>query len=198
MKQHAPAAMRNREPIAEVLAEELPATGTVLEIASGTGEHAAYFAARFAALEWQPSDPDNRALASIAGWREESGLPNLLPPVELDAAGTVWPIGRADAMFCCNMVHISAVTATKGVLQGAKRLLNEGEPLIFYGPFVEDGVITAPSNLAFDADLKRRNPAWGLRRLEWLDTLAKKQKLARTRRVAMPANNLMLVYRKTA
>ena len=196
MKQHSPAAMRNREPIAEVLAEELPSGGTVLEIASGTGEHAAYFSARFPALEWQPSDPDESALASIAAWRAECGLSNLLPPVKLDAAQSAWPISRAAAIFCCNMVHISPISATEGLLRGAERMLKVGEPLIFYGPFMEDGVITEPSNLAFDADLKRRNPAWGLRRLEWLDMLAENQKLARTRWVAMPANNLMLIYRK--
>ena len=198
MKQHSPAALRNREPIAAVLAEELPRAGLVLEIASGTGEHAAYFAARFPQITWQPSDPDDDALASIAAWRLDSALPNLLPPTKLDAATSVWPVEAADAMFCCNMVHISPVSAAEGVLHAAARLLSEGAPLIFYGPFLEDSVDTAPSNLAFDGDLKRRNPAWGLRRLEWLDTLAESQLLARTRRVAMPANNLMLIYRKTA
>src|SRR5687768_7683478 len=129
MKQHSPAATRNREPIAEVLAEELPASGPVLEIASGTGEHAVYFAARFPALTWQPSDPDTAARASIAAWREESGLGNLLPPVELDAAAEAWELARADAMFCCNMVHISPVSATEGMMRGGARLLANGAPM---------------------------------------------------------------------
>jgi len=198
VKQHAPAAIRNREPIAEILAQELPSTGLVLELASGTGEHALYFAGRFPALSWQPSDPDETALASIAAWRDDSGTANLLLPVKLDAAAGDWPVMRADAIFCCNMVHISPVSATEGLLRGAARLLPAGAPLVFYGPYLEDGLATAPSNLAFDADLKRRNPSWGLRSVAWLEAMAAQQGLAGTRRVAMPANNLILVFRKTA
>ena len=198
MKQHAPATLRNREPIAAVLAEELPLAGTVLEIASGTGEHAVFLAGRFPALHWQPSDPDDIALASIAAWREDSRLANLHPPLRLDAAASEWPQIAINAVFCCNMAHISPPAATIGVLRGAAHLLGGGEPLIFYGPFFEPDLVTAASNLAFDADLQRRNPAWGIRQIGWLDDLAAQSGFVRTRRAAMPANNLMLVYRRTA
>jgi hypothetical protein len=195
MKRHAPAATRNREPIAAVLAEELPSAGVVLEVASGSGEHAIHFADAFPALTWQPSDPDAAARASIQAWRAETVLPNLLPPLELDAAISVWPVAQADAVLCINMVHISPVEATAGLLAGAARILPAGAPLIVYGPYVEHDVATAPSNLAFDADLKARNPQWGLRSVAWLDGLAARDGFSRTRRVAMPANNLALVYR---
>ena len=198
MKREAPAAARNREPIAAVLAEELPPGGTVLEIASGTGEHAAFFARRFPRLVWQPSDTDDDALASIAAWREHSGLANLLPALEIDATMSEWPVERADAMLCVNMVHISPVTATEGVVRQAGRILPTNGPLIFYGPYFEEGVATAPSNLAFDASLKARNTSWGLRQVAWLDAVAQREGLVRTRREAMPANNLTLVYRKRA
>jgi hypothetical protein len=196
MKRHAPAAARNREPIAAVLAEELPPSGLVLEIASGTGEHAVHFARAFPALDWQPSDPDPLARASIEAWRHEEGLPNLRPPIELDASAAVWPIGRATAVLCINMVHISPVRATEGLLAGARRLLPESAPLVLYGPYLENGVETAPSNLDFDADLKARNPEWGLRSVDWLDRIATVHGFTRSRREAMPANNLMLVYRR--
>jgi len=196
MKRHAPAAERNREPIAAVLTEELPPAGLVLEIASGTGEHAVHFARTFPRLDWQPTDPDPDARSSIAAWREEEGLANLLPPLALDASSADWPLSRADAVLCINMVHISPVAATEGVLAGAARLLAPGAPLIFYGPYLEAETEPAPSNLEFDASLKARDPAWGLRSLEWLDGLAKEAGFARTRRVAMPANNLTLIFRR--
>lgn len=196
MKQHAPATERNRDPIAAVLAEELPQTGIVLEVASGTGEHAVHFAAAFPHLQWQPSDPDGDSLASIAAWREEYAGDNLLAPLQIDAAADRWPVSAADAIYCCNMVHISPVAATLGLLAGAQRLLPAGAPLVLYGPYLEDGVETAASNLAFDASLKQRNSGWGLRSAEWLDRLAAAQSLIRTRRVPMPANNLLLVYRR--
>jgi len=195
MKRHAPAAGRNREPIAAVLTEELPATGTVLEIASGTGEHAVHFARTYPHLTWQPSDPDPDARSSIAAWRGAENLPNLLPPLELNAAASDWPIEHADAIVCINMVHISPPAAAEGLLAGAGNLLPAGAPLILYGPYLEEGVETAPSNLEFDRSLKARDPRWGLRRVDWIDELAAKQGLHRTRRVAMPANNLTLVYR---
>ncbi len=197
-RRKAPAAARNREPIAAVLAEELPASGLVLELASGTGEHALHFARAFPGLRWQPTDPDAEARESIAAWREAEGPGNLLAPVELDASSARWPVEHVDALVCINMAHISPVAATEGLAAAAGRLLPAGGPLVFYGPWLEDEVATAPSNLAFDADLKRRNPAWGLRRREWLDELAAEHGLERTRRVEMPANNLMLVYRKRA
>jgi hypothetical protein len=195
MKRHAPAATRNREPIAAVLAEELPSTGLVLEVASGSGEHAVHFAAAFLGLTWQPSDPDPVARESIEAWGREKGRPNLLSPFELDAAASQWPVARADAVICINMVHISPVEATEGLLAGAARILPAGAPLILYGRYLEDDVATAPSNLAFDADLKARNPQWGLRSIPWLDELAARHGFSRTRRVVMPANNLTLVYR---
>ena len=196
MKLEAPAAARNREPIADVLAQELPASGKVLEVASGTGEHVIHFAARFPHLQWQPSDPDAKARSSIAAWVAESGLGNVAPPLAIDAAAAEWPVHQADAIVCINMVHISPVSASEGLLRAAGRLLRQGAPLVFYGPWIEPGVETVASNLAFDASLKARDPAWGLRDTAWMDALAAAQGFVRTRRVAMPANNIMLVYRK--
>lgn len=196
MKRHAPAAGRNREPIAAVLTEELPPSGLVLEVASGTGEHAVHFARTFPHLRWQPSDPDPAARDSIETWREDEGLANVLPPLDLNAADTAWPLAQAAAVLCINMAHISPISATEGLVAGAARLLGRDAPLILYGPWLEADVETAPSNLAFDADLKSRCPEWGLRQVEWLDRIAAGAGFRRTRRVAMPANNLILVYRK--
>lgn len=196
MKQQAPAAARNREPIAQVLADELPAVGTVLEVASGTGEHVLHFAAKFPHLHWQPSDLDAGARASTAAWIAEAGLDNIAAPLALDAAQDDWPIALADVVVCINMAHISPLAASEGLVRAAGKLLPAGAPLIFYGPWLEDGVETAPSNLEFDAWLKARDPAFGLRPVAWMDGLAASHGLRRTRRVAMPANNIMLVYRK--
>lgn len=195
MKKYAPATERNREPIAAVLMEELPASGTVLEIASGTGEHALHFAPLAPGLLWQPSDYDEEALASIAAWRGEAGLPTILPPLRIDASSSEWPIATADAIFCANMVHISPLAATEGLLAGAGRLLSNDAPLILYGPFIEADLVTVPSNLAFDESLKSRDPSWGLRELSWVDQLAEAAGFKRTRRVVMPANNLIVIYR---
>jgi hypothetical protein len=196
MKQHAPATIRNRAPLAAVLDGELPESGTVLEIASGSGEHAIYFAERYPDLVWQPSDPSSEALASIAEWRAEAGLANLLAPVRLDAGGPEWPIDRADAILCVNMVHISPWSATEGLFKGAAELLPVKAPLILYGPYLEAEVQTAASNLAFDESLRARNSGWGLRNLRDVDALANGMGFNRSRRVEMPANNLTLVYRK--
>jgi Protein of unknown function (DUF938) len=192
----APAAVRNREPIAQVLREWLPRQGVVLEIASGSGEHAVHFAERFASLIWQPSDVHPDALTSIAGWREEVGLTNVWPPLIIDAAAPDWPIDRADAVLSINMVHISPWSSALGLLDGAARLLISGAPLIMYGPWLKVDIPTAASNLAFDADLKRRDARWGLRRVEDFTAAAQERgfELAATR--AMPANNLMLLYRR--
>jgi hypothetical protein len=198
MKRHAPAAARNRAPIAAVLGEELPTDGLVIEIASGSGEHAVHFARTVPRLQWQPSDPDPAARASIAAWEAEERLPNLLPPLALDADAPDWSVARADAVLCINMVHISPVEASEGLAAGAARLLSPGAPLILYGPYLEDDIEPAPSNLAFDADLKARDPRWGLRPVAWIDDLARRHGFGRTRRAEMPANNLMLVYRRTA
>ena len=191
----APAALRNREPIADVLADWLPPAGLMLEIASGTGEHAAYFAERFPELQWQPSDVHADALGSIAAWRQETGRANLLRPVMLDAASADWPVDRADAVLSINMMHISPWSSALGLIAGAERLLASGAPLIVYGPWLRDDVPTAESNLAFDADLKRRDARWGLRRVEDFAAAASEAfMLAEIR--SMPANNLMLLLRR--
>ena len=198
MKQHAPATERNRGPIAEVLARELPASGSVLEIAAGTGEHAVFFAGQFPALQWQPTDPSPEALASIVAYRADYPGDNLGAPLLLDAtAPDAWPVAQAAAIVCINMVHISPWEATLGLFRGAAQVLsiNSG-PLILYGPYIEQGMETAPSNLDFDASLKARNPLWGVREAEALDALAVTHGMRRTARHALPANNIMLVYRK--
>ena len=196
MKRHAPATARNSSPLADVLQRELPGGGTVLEIASGSGEHAVFMARRFPALNWQPTDLDTEALSSIDAWAEEAGLTNIRPSLALDASEAKWPIKSADAILCVNMVHISPICAAEGLFAGSEAVLEQDGPLILYGPYLEAGVVPAPSNLAFDASLKQRNPEWGLRQLEFVDELAKRHGLRRTARYDMPANNLTLVYRR--
>jgi cyclopropane fatty-acyl-phospholipid synthase-like methyltransferase len=192
-RRSAPAALRNREPIADVLAGWLPERGTVLEIASGSGEHAIYFAERFPELEWQPSDLHPDALSSIEAWRAVAGRANVRPPIALDSAAPDWPIDEADAVLSINMVHISPWASALGLIAGAARLLPPSAPLILYGPWLKDDIPTAASNFAFDGDLKYRNPEWGLRRVEDFAqaAAAKGLDLAETRQ--MPANNLMLL-----
>jgi hypothetical protein len=189
--------LRNREPIAKVLREELPGCGTVLEIASGTGEHAVYFAGLFPHLIWQPTDPAADALASIRAWRAGEGPANLLEPLRLDAGAETWPVESAEAILCANMVHISPWAATEGLMRGAGRLLIEGAPLLLYGPYRRAGVPTAPSNEAFDASLRARDSQWGLRELEAVAAEAAANGLSLDRVEPMPANNLTLVFRKT-
>jgi hypothetical protein len=196
LKRHAPATERNREPIAAVLREVLPERGTLLEVASGTGEHAAYFAPLFPGLTWQPSDSDEESLASIEAWQADSDAANLLPPVVLDAASDSWPLTRADAILCVNMVHISPWAATVGLLRGAGRLLPSGAPLILYGPYRRAGVPTAPSNEAFDRSLRSRDPEWGLRMLEEVEAEAAPNGLVLERVVEMPANNVIALFRR--
>jgi hypothetical protein len=190
-----PAALRNRDPIAHVLRTVLPARGLVVEVASGTGEHAEYFAAAFPALDWQPSDGDAEALAWISARKTAAGLDNLLAPLLLDAAWATWPVAHADTILCCNMVHISAWESTIGLMRGAGRLLSSDAPLILYGPYRRAEVPTAPSNEAFDASLRARDPAWGLRDLDDVRREAEGNGLAFERLVEMPANNLILVFR---
>jgi SAM-dependent methyltransferase len=194
-RRSAPAALRNREPIAEVLKDWLPSTGLVLEVASGTGEHATLFAERFPNLEWQPSDVDPDALRSIRAWRDEARLPNLRDPLRLDAASAEWSVAKADAVLSINMVHISPWTSALGLMEGAARLLSGGGALILYGPWLKDDVPTADSNMAFDADLRRRDPQWGLRRVEDFAAAAAERGLVLQEVRAMPANNLMLLLR---
>ena len=192
-RRSAPAALRNRDPIAAVLRDWLPQSGLILEVASGTGEHASYFAERFPQLDWQPSDTHPDALASIRGWRDEVDLPNLRGPIEIDATRSEWPIDRADAVLNFNMAHISPWAASLGLIAGAARVLSPGGRLILYGPWLKDDIETVPSNLAFDADLKRRDPQWGLRRVE--DFAAAASPLFDLIEIrSMPANNLMLLF----
>lgn len=195
-RRHAPATTRNRDAILAVLRDALPPRGILLEIASGTGEHAVYFAGALPGLTWQPSDPDARARASIAAWTAATGLANIRPPLALDAQTSVWPIEGADAILCVNMVHISPWRATLGLLDGAARILPHGAPLILYGPYLRPDMETAPSNLAFDADLKARNPEWGLRDLADVDREAGARGVVRQALVEMPANNLSLIFHK--
>lgn len=195
-RRSAPHVARNAGPIAGVLAEVLPESGLVLEVASGTGEHAVHFARAFPKLLWQPSDAEPAALRSIEAWRAEAGLFNLLPAVALDARAAQWPVERADAILAINMVHISPWSATAGLMRGVGRLLGEGAPLYLYGPFRRAGVETAPSNAAFDLDLKARNPEWGLRELEAVAGEAARHGLTLDRVVEMPANNLSAFFRK--
>jgi hypothetical protein len=198
LRRSAPAALRNRDPIAEVLADWLPDRGLVLEVASGTGEHAVHFARQFPNLDWQPSDIHPEALSSIAAWRDHAGLANLREPLALDAASADWPIDRADAVLSTNMVHISPWASALGLIDGAARILPSGGPLILYGPWVKADVATAPSNLAFDADLKARDPEWGLRSVEDFAEAASARGLTLKQTRPMPANNLMLLLRLTA
>ena len=195
-RRSAPAATRNRDPIADVLVEWLPTRGLVVEIASGTGEHVIHFAERFPALDWQPSDIHEDALDSIAAWRASAGLTNVREPVVLDAASADWPVSRADAVLSINMVHISPWASALGLLDGAARLLSPGRPLILYGPWLKDDVPAAPSNLDFDADLKRRNAEWGLRKVEDFASAAAERGLELSETRAMPANNMMLRLRR--
>lgn len=191
----APAAARNREPLLSVLTRVLPASGLVLEVASGTGEHVVHFAHALPGLDWQPSDPDPAARASISGWIAHVGAGNIRPPLALDAAAEDWPLAHADAILCINMIHISPWHATEGLMRGAGRLLPPGAPLILYGPYRRDGH-TASSNAAFDADLRARNPAWGVRKLQDVIDEAARHGLAFAEAVAMPANNLSVIFQK--
>jgi hypothetical protein len=193
VRRQAPAAARNVVPIGDVLTDWLPASGTVLEIASGTGEHALAFALRFPDLEWQPSDPDPEALASIDAWRAE-GPSNLRAPLYIDTRSDEWPIDRADVVLCINMVHISPWRSAIGLLDGVQRILATGGSLILYGPWLEAELEAAPSNLAFDQSLRARNPEWGLRLVEDFAAEAASRGLALAGRREMPSNNIMLRF----
>lgn len=192
-----PAAARNREPILRVLTAHLPARGRVLEVAAGSGEHAVAFAGALQGLEWTPSDPSAEARASIAAWAGAAGLPNLRPPLALDVLDEAsWPEGPFAAVLCVNMIHISPWAATEGLTRLAGRVLPVGGLLATYGPYLEAEVPLAASNAAFDESLRARDPAWGLRDRDEVAAAAKAEGLAPTRRVEMPANNLMLLFRR--
>jgi hypothetical protein len=193
-KLSSPSALRNRGPIADVLRHVLPASGTVLEIASGSGEHVIHFAGLFPNLVWQPSDPSPDARASIDEWMKTEALTNVLPPLDIDASNETWPIARADAMIAINMVHIRPWPATQGLLQGAGKRLETGGVLMLYGPYRREGQPLVPSNADFDASLRARNPAWGIRLLEDVASTAEKSGLVLTSVTEMPANNLCVVF----
>jgi SAM-dependent methyltransferase len=195
-RRFAPATARNREPILAVLRRVLPASGTVLEIASGTGEHAAHFAPYFPALTWQPSDADADNLASIAAWAAASGAANIRPPILLDVTAPDWGVEGVAAILAVNMIHIAPWAAAEALMAGAGRRLRPGAPLYLYGPYKRGGRHTAPSNAAFDADLRRRDPAWGVRDLDDVIRLAAKNGLDLAEIVEMPANNLSVIFRR--
>lgn len=196
-RRSAPHVARTTDPILAILGRVLPETGVVLEVASGTGEHALHFARALPGLLFQPSDMDEDSLASIAAWRREEGPDNLLEPVKLDVAEAGhWPTGRVDAILAINMVHISRWAATMGLMAAAGRLLPAGAPLILYGAFLRDGVPTAPGNAAFDESLRSRNPEWGVRRLEDVAAEAGANGLALDEVIEMPSDNLTLVFRR--
>jgi SAM-dependent methyltransferase len=192
----APAAARNREPILRVLRNTLPRAAHVLEVASGTGEHAVWFCNALPELTWQPTDHDPDALKSIAAWRDMARPPNLLSPLRLDAAAETWPVTQADAVVAINMVHIAPWTATQGLIAGAARILNSDGLLFLYGPFREGGVHTSAGNAAFDADLRAHDASWGIRDLEEISKLASRHGFDTPERIAMPANNLSVVFRR--
>ena len=192
-----PATARNREPILAVLQRVLPPNARVLEIASGAGEHAVFFARAFAGVTWQPSDPDAHARASIDEWIAEEGLANIAPPRDIDVRASVWGVeGEApfDAIVAINLIHISPWEATLGLAAGAGRLLRVGGVLYTYGPYMRDGRHTAASNEAFDVSLKVRDPSWGVRDVADVERAALTQGLRLSEIVEMPTNNLSLVF----
>ena len=191
-----PAAERNKQPIADVLARVLPPAGVVLEIASGTGQHAEHFARTFPSLTWQPSELDAEALATLTERVRRAALPNLRTPLELDVHEPPLLRGTVAAVICINMIHIAPWSACEALLRHAGELLPPGAPLVLYGPFMRDGLHTAPSNTTFDASLRARNAAWGVRDVMDVDGLARAHGFALDVMLAMPANNLMVIWRR--
>ena len=197
-RRFAPAVARNKAAITEVLARYLPASGLILEIASGSGEHALHFAAHFPALSFQPTDPDAAALASIAAWRGEALLANLLAPLMLNVMADDWPVLKADSVVSINMIHIAPWGATVALMQGAARILPPDGTLFLYGPFKRGGVHTALSNAEFDASLRAQDARWGLRDLEAVAEIASAAGFAAPVVEVMPANNLSVIFRRLA
>jgi len=195
-RRYAPSVARNKDAIAGVLARYLPSSGLVLEIASGSGEHAVHFASTFPALVFQPTDPSEEARASIAAWRQEAALPNMRAPLALDVTAAPWPINYADAVTCINMIHIAPWEATLGLVAGAARIIPPGRLLFLYGPYKRAGQHTAPSNAEFDASLRERDARWGVRDLETVAAEATAMGFAAPMIEAMPANNLSLIFRR--
>ncbi|WP_108810703.1 DUF938 domain-containing protein [Sphingorhabdus sp. Alg231-15] len=195
-EKHAPATLRNRDAIVSVLQGVLPKDGTVLEIASGTGEHAVYFGEKFPNLTWQPSDPDPDGCRSIAAWTKRAGVGNVLPPLQLDALVSEWDIEKPAAILCINMIHIAPWEASIGLFDKAAKLLKSGGIFFLYGPYFRGDAPTAQGNLDFDRSLKSRDLRWGIREVDDMDALATKNGFTRTDLVEMPANNLSLIYRR--
>ena len=197
VKQLSESSERNKHPMLDVLQSVLPENGTVLEIASGTGQHAVHFAANLPGVRWQPSDIDPDLRASVAAWRDESALANLLAPIHLDVTADPWPLAAADAVVCSNMIHIAPWECCIGLLEGAARILPEGGILYMYGPYKIGGKHTAPTNEQFDGSLRARNSSWGIRNLDDVALEARRRGLHLIKTVKMPANNLSVIYRKT-
>lgn len=195
-RQTASSVARNREPILDVLRSILPKQGVALEIASGSGEHIVYLAAHFPELVFCPSDIDQGARQSIAAWTQTSGLKNVRAPLALDAASADWPLERADAILCINMIHISIWAATEGLFKGANRILAPGAPLYLYGAYKRAGAHTSQSNEEFDAWLRNKNPAWGVRDIEAVVECGAAHGFSEPEIIAMPANNLSLIFRR--
>ena len=197
-RRHAPAVQRNKDAILPVLAAALPAQGLLVEIASGSGEHAAYLAPKLPGWRWQPTDLDKDALPGIDAHARDADPDGtaILPALHLDASAGTWPVAAADAMFCANMIHIAPWQACVGMLRGAGRLLPPDGTLVLYGPYLQDGVPTAAGNLSFDSDLRARNPDWGIRPLEEVVSVAESSGLTLVETVSMPANNLTVVFRR--
>lgn len=210
-RQYAPATQRNREPILEVLLQVLPPTGTILEVSSGTGEHAVFFAPRLYPRKWIPSDPNPIARDSIAAWQAQCPADNLYPPIALDARDSIWAVERDElpeslqdidfkldpivAIVNINMIHIAPWAACLGLMAGARRILPPGGILYLYGPFKQGGKHTAPSNAAFDESLRMQNPEWGVRDLDEVVAVAQAQNLSLVGTYTMPANNLSVIFK---
>lgn len=189
--------MRNRDAIVSVLSQILPETGTVLEVASGTGEHAVYFGQKFPDLTFQPSDPDPECCRSISAWTARERVENVKVPIQLDALADTWNISSPAAILCINMIHIAPWEAAIGLFNHAARLLVPSAPLYLYGPYFRAGVETAPGNLEFERSLKSRNLQWGIRDVADMDDLAEQTGFVRQDLIEMPANNISLIYRKS-
>ena len=198
MKQHFPATARNREPILALLKEELPRDGSVFEVASGSGEHAAYFVPRLPGIRWQPSDADPALVESVAAWRGEAAAAGLLAPVRFDVARDDWPVAAADAVVAINLIHIAPWPVTEALFAGARDVLGENGLVFLYGPYRRDGRHTAPSNAEFDAGLRSRDPDWGVRDLGEVEAVADAHGFRLSRVAAMPANNLSVMFRRRA
>jgi len=199
LRRTSPSAERNKGPILEVLTRLFPTgeTALVLEIACGVGTHAMHFARALPHLTWQPSDPDRESLASVAAHMKHAGLPNVNAPLSLDVRNEPWPLSACDAIFCANMIHISPWEATQALVRNAGKLLSPGGRLITYGPYFQTGVEPAAGNVSFDADLRSRNPQWGIRELDEIIALTGSLGFSRPEVVQMPANNLTLIFTRT-